>query len=67
MTTAFKFALGQQVTHVANREMFGVITCISWRGNGIVYSVTWQDLSEKAHVEFELVAVTSDTYWTPKP
>lgn len=51
---ALKFSLGESVFHQTGPDHYGIVTGILFRPGGHSYYVTWDDLGERSHYEFEL-------------
>lgn len=56
MSDTVKFSIGQRVYHLCAKENVGIVTGILFRPHGVIYLVTWSDVTERYHFEIELSA-----------
>jgi len=54
MSDTVKFSIGQMVYFKANAEKCGMVVGILYRESGVTIAVTWDDLTERWHSQFEL-------------
>lgn len=57
---ALRYGLGDSVWFKLDREKEGMVTGILFRPSGVIYKVTWEDMSEKDHYECELTATPEE-------